>query len=245
MPCLRGNERRYLDWRIGHGETLWPFRRDRLFSADLLRSFFLIERFPHPRPACVLLHGQGSVILSGPCARASEISRPLPIDCPAGGYFFRYGVLRNIRPDLDRDGICSRHLSALHRGWGIPAEVIRHKEHDVFRLPLGAGDLPCQWGVHPSARFFQRPTESSIAILSVLIGVPFTSFSSERPSIRTVEGLALNKPLHFRHRHPGESRGPGDFRKAWIPAFAGMTAGPCGKVAGYKRCNTYFETTPE
>src|SRR5208283_1827833 len=59
----RGNERRYLHWRIGHGKTLWPFCRDYFFSADFLRSLFLIECVHNSWPAGVLLHGEGSVIL--------------------------------------------------------------------------------------------------------------------------------------------------------------------------------------
>ena len=58
-----GNERRYLHWRIGHGKTLWPSCRDHFFSADLLRSFFLIECVHHSWPTDVLRHGEGSVIL--------------------------------------------------------------------------------------------------------------------------------------------------------------------------------------
>jgi len=37
---------------------------------------------------------------------------------------------------------------------------------------MGAHNLPCEWNVHSSPCFFHRPAESTLAILSVLVGVP-------------------------------------------------------------------------
>jgi hypothetical protein len=42
-----------------------------------------------------------------------------------------------------------------YRGSGsISAEIIRKSEYDVFGVPVGASDLPCNWSVYSSPLFF-------------------------------------------------------------------------------------------
>jgi len=161
--------------------SLWPFCRDHL---SLLISFALFSSlsassFLDPR----VYYSMARIGYSLGLAHVHRDSKFPPDRLPCRGHFFCHGVLWNIRPDLDRDGICTRHLSLFTVA-------------GVFRL-RSSGTTSTMFSGYPWApviylatgvcilllAFFQRPTESSIAILSVLIGVPVYFYSRKNPLI--------------------------------------------------------------